>query len=206
LKSPESVIVDSVALWAAADVGGVVRSSSRRMRRVASDGDVDVDVDVDAENAGQDGGGESGGELERCSRLPILEYTVIRPLSSGMTAPHSTDNGHIDRWTFRPPFDARLAVDYPPYDFEQDTSRLAFLGEGPFGLLLSGSLAMPPFVPDGGALGASSVRLIPAIGALGEGGLARRSHLFATTRVVRQRARREPRAVAVRAVRSAAGV
>jgi hypothetical protein len=33
---------------------------------------------------------------------------------------------------------------------------------------------MPPFVPDQGALGASSVRLIPAIGALGEGGLARR--------------------------------
>lgn len=41
-------------------------------------------------------------------------------------------------------------------------------------LLLSGNLAMPPFVPDAGALGASSVRLIPAIGALGEGGLARR--------------------------------
>jgi pimeloyl-ACP methyl ester carboxylesterase len=37
-------------------------------------------------------------------------------------------------------------------------------------LLLSGNLAMPPFVPDADALGASSVRLIPAIGALGEGG------------------------------------
>jgi pimeloyl-ACP methyl ester carboxylesterase len=41
-------------------------------------------------------------------------------------------------------------------------------------LLLSGNLAMPPFVPDAGALRASPVRLIPAIGALGEGGLARR--------------------------------
>jgi hypothetical protein len=41
-------------------------------------------------------------------------------------------------------------------------------------LLLSGNLAMPPFVPDAGALGASSVRVIPAIGAVGEGGLARR--------------------------------
>ena len=41
-------------------------------------------------------------------------------------------------------------------------------------LLLSGNLAMPPFVPDADALRASSVRLIPAIGALGEGGLARR--------------------------------
>lgn len=41
-------------------------------------------------------------------------------------------------------------------------------------LLLSGNLAMPPFVPDAAALRASPVRLIPAIGALGEGGLARR--------------------------------
>lgn len=41
-------------------------------------------------------------------------------------------------------------------------------------LLLSGNLAMPPFEPDAAALGASPVRLIPAIGALGEGGLARR--------------------------------
>jgi hypothetical protein len=41
-------------------------------------------------------------------------------------------------------------------------------------LLLSGNLAMPPFEPDAGALRASSVRLIPAIGALGEGSLARR--------------------------------
>ena len=41
-------------------------------------------------------------------------------------------------------------------------------------LLLSGNLAMPPFVPDAGALRSSSVRLIPAIGTLGEGGLARR--------------------------------
>jgi pimeloyl-ACP methyl ester carboxylesterase len=41
-------------------------------------------------------------------------------------------------------------------------------------LLLSGNLAMPPFVPDGDALRASPVRLIPAIGARGEGGLARR--------------------------------
>ena len=40
--------------------------------------------------------------------------------------------------------------------------------------LLSGNLAMPPFVPDADALRVSSVRLIPAIGALGEGGLARR--------------------------------
>lgn len=40
--------------------------------------------------------------------------------------------------------------------------------------LLTGNLAMAPFVPDARALRASSVRLIPAIGALGEGGLARR--------------------------------
>ena len=41
-------------------------------------------------------------------------------------------------------------------------------------LLLSGNLAMPPFEPDADALRASSVRVVPAIGALGEGGLARR--------------------------------
>ena len=41
-------------------------------------------------------------------------------------------------------------------------------------LLLSGNLAMPPFVPDAEALRASSVRIVAAIGALGEGGLARR--------------------------------
>ncbi len=41
-------------------------------------------------------------------------------------------------------------------------------------LLLSGNLAMPPFEPDVGALRASSVRLVPAIGAVGAGGLARR--------------------------------
>ena len=41
-------------------------------------------------------------------------------------------------------------------------------------LLLSGNLAMPPFKPDEMALRASSVRVVPAIGALGEGGLARR--------------------------------
>ncbi len=41
-------------------------------------------------------------------------------------------------------------------------------------LLLGGNLAMPPFVPDADVLRVSSVRLIPAIGALGEGGLARR--------------------------------
>ena len=40
--------------------------------------------------------------------------------------------------------------------------------------LLSGNLTMPPFEPDADALRASSVRLIPAIAALGEGGLARR--------------------------------
>lgn len=40
--------------------------------------------------------------------------------------------------------------------------------------LLSGNLTMPPFEPDAGALRASSVRLVPAIGALGEGALARR--------------------------------
>jgi pimeloyl-ACP methyl ester carboxylesterase len=41
-------------------------------------------------------------------------------------------------------------------------------------LLLSGNLAMPPFEPDAKALRASSVRIVPAIGALGEGGVARR--------------------------------
>jgi pimeloyl-ACP methyl ester carboxylesterase len=41
-------------------------------------------------------------------------------------------------------------------------------------LLLSGNLAMPPFVPDADALRATPVRVIPAIGELGEGGLARR--------------------------------
>jgi hypothetical protein len=41
-------------------------------------------------------------------------------------------------------------------------------------LLLSGNLAMPPFVPDVEALKASPVRVIPAIGAEGEGGMARR--------------------------------
>ena len=33
---------------------------------------------------------------------------------------------------------------------------------------------MPPFMPDAEALRSSPVRVIPAIGALGEGGLARR--------------------------------
>jgi pimeloyl-ACP methyl ester carboxylesterase len=41
-------------------------------------------------------------------------------------------------------------------------------------LLLSGNLAMPPFVPDAEALRASPVRVLPAIGVLGEGGIARR--------------------------------
>lgn len=41
-------------------------------------------------------------------------------------------------------------------------------------LLLSGNLAMPPFVPDAEAIQASPVRVIPAIGAEGEGGMARR--------------------------------
>lgn len=44
----------------------------------------------------------------------------------------------------------------------------------PDDLLLSGNLAMPPFVPDAEAIQASPVRVIPAIGAEGEGGLARR--------------------------------
>jgi hypothetical protein len=41
-------------------------------------------------------------------------------------------------------------------------------------LLLSGNMAMPPFMPDAGDLKASPVRVVPAIGAKGEGGLARR--------------------------------
>jgi hypothetical protein len=41
-------------------------------------------------------------------------------------------------------------------------------------LLLNGNLAMPPYLPNVDALKASSARLIPAIGALGEGGMARR--------------------------------
>ena len=41
-------------------------------------------------------------------------------------------------------------------------------------LLLSGNLAMPVFQPDAQALRASPVRIVAAIGALGEGGLARR--------------------------------
>jgi pimeloyl-ACP methyl ester carboxylesterase len=41
-------------------------------------------------------------------------------------------------------------------------------------LLLSGNLATPPFEPDAEALRRSSVRVVPAVGALGAGGLARR--------------------------------
>jgi pimeloyl-ACP methyl ester carboxylesterase len=41
-------------------------------------------------------------------------------------------------------------------------------------LLLSGNLAMPPFEPDAEALRGSPVRIVLAIGAMGEGGLARR--------------------------------
>lgn len=41
-------------------------------------------------------------------------------------------------------------------------------------LLLGGNLAMPPFEPDAAALRGSSVRIVPAIGEAGEGGLARR--------------------------------
>src|SRR5438270_995564 len=41
-------------------------------------------------------------------------------------------------------------------------------------LLLSANLAMPAFEPDAEALRASSVRIVPAIGTLGAGGLARR--------------------------------
>jgi pimeloyl-ACP methyl ester carboxylesterase len=41
-------------------------------------------------------------------------------------------------------------------------------------LLLSGNLAMPPFEPDAGALRASPVRIVPAIGTVGPGTLAGR--------------------------------
>jgi pimeloyl-ACP methyl ester carboxylesterase len=41
-------------------------------------------------------------------------------------------------------------------------------------LLLAGNLAMPPYVPDGDELRAVPARVIPAIGAQGEGSLARR--------------------------------
>jgi pimeloyl-ACP methyl ester carboxylesterase len=41
-------------------------------------------------------------------------------------------------------------------------------------LLLSGNLAMPPFLPDADALRASTMRVVPAIGAEGKGGMARR--------------------------------
>ncbi len=41
-------------------------------------------------------------------------------------------------------------------------------------LLLGGNLAMPPFLPDAHALRASPVRIVAAIGALGDGGIARR--------------------------------
>lgn len=41
-------------------------------------------------------------------------------------------------------------------------------------LLLSGNLAMPPFVPDANALRLSSARIVPTIGASSGGGLARR--------------------------------
>ena len=41
-------------------------------------------------------------------------------------------------------------------------------------ILLSGNLAMPPYVPDANALRGTPARVIPAIGELGEGGLARR--------------------------------
>ena len=40
--------------------------------------------------------------------------------------------------------------------------------------LLSGNLTMPPFVPDAEALNDSPVRVVPAIGAEGEGGMPRR--------------------------------
>ena len=40
--------------------------------------------------------------------------------------------------------------------------------------LLSGNLTMPPFLPDAEAIEASPVRVIPAIGAEGAGGMARR--------------------------------
>jgi pimeloyl-ACP methyl ester carboxylesterase len=41
-------------------------------------------------------------------------------------------------------------------------------------LLLRWNLAMPPYLPDAGALRASGVRIVPAIGAKGEGSIARR--------------------------------
>jgi pimeloyl-ACP methyl ester carboxylesterase len=41
-------------------------------------------------------------------------------------------------------------------------------------LLLAGNLAMPPYFPDAGALSATGVRIVPAIGAEGEGTMARR--------------------------------
>lgn len=41
-------------------------------------------------------------------------------------------------------------------------------------LLLSGNLAMPPYLPDAGALQRSGVRIVPAVGAEGEGEMARR--------------------------------
>ena len=41
-------------------------------------------------------------------------------------------------------------------------------------LLLAGNLAMPPYFPDAAALRATGVRIFPAIGAEGEGALARR--------------------------------
>ena len=59
-------------------------------------------------------------------------------------------------------------------------------------LLLSGNLAMPPFEPDGDALRDSSVRIVPAIGTLGAGGLARRGG-EAVARAARRRARDLPR-------------
>jgi len=39
-------------------------------------------------------------------------------------------------------------------------------------LLLSGNLAMPPYVPDGDALRRSPVRIVPAVGAVGAGNVA----------------------------------
>lgn len=39
-------------------------------------------------------------------------------------------------------------------------------------LLLGGNLEMPPYVPDGDALRRSPVRIVPAVGAEGEGGIA----------------------------------
>lgn len=40
--------------------------------------------------------------------------------------------------------------------------------------LLAYNMAMPPYVPDAGALSSSGVRIVPAIGAEGEGAMARR--------------------------------